>query len=239
MQHKTLWVFGDSYTTPHELVKPWDSFWGLFAEKVSADTISNCSRRKNSFDSVCQLLIAQQSKYNWAQDVFLIGIPPLSRVTIFDNFENTAYTGTNITTNNWTETQFDISAHRGLVCKHFGELGYTISYEDRSWTEAQALRQVFLLTQWLDAMGANYLVLNLSEPMMADNQWGPTTFAIDYCKKHPRCVIFDDTYYSINFNLHRPPDYDIWGWHGHHDARGNLNYFENSVWPKFEKITNT
>lgn len=236
MKHKTLWVFGDSYTTPHELVEPRDSFWGLFATQLGVETINNCSRRKNSFDSVCQLLIGQQSGYDWERDVFLIGIPPLNRLTFFDNFKDTAYTGHQITPGTWDQELFDIPAHRGLTCWHLGELGEIAAHEDRSWTEAQALRQIFLLTQWLDSVKAEYLILNLSEPMLTDSQWGPTNFAINYCAAHPRCVIFENTYYSINLDRHCPPDYQHWGWHGHHDRHGNLNYFENSVWPKFQQV---
>jgi hypothetical protein len=112
--HK-LWVFGDSYSTPYVCVDPKESFWGLLASYLSIGTIKNCSRPVNSFDAVCQLVVGLQTEIMWNTDLVLIGIPPLERITVFDNYKNTEYLGHTIDTYTWSDEQFDIPAHRGLV----------------------------------------------------------------------------------------------------------------------------
>ena len=85
-----LYVFGDSYITPYKNVDPQDSFWGLAGKHLGVEQIINVSRISNSFDSVCQLLIGMQNQYNynWREDFFIIGLPPLERITIFDDHKD-------------------------------------------------------------------------------------------------------------------------------------------------------
>ena len=226
-----LYVFGDSYTTPYVCVDPQDSFWGLAGKHLGVEQIINVSRIGNSFDSICQLLIGMQDqyKYNWKEDFFIIGLPPLERITIFDDHKDTEYKST-IFHQDWNKTDTTIEAHRGLVSKQFyGEDQFLITYADRSWTETQILRELYLLTKWLDGVGANYLICNLSKPLLEDNWWGPSEFVLRHNIDHDRCLLFDNTYYSVNYNIHKPADYDLYGWTGHHGAEGNKLYYETSI----------
>ena len=226
-----LYVFGDSYTTPHLCVKPQDSFWGLAGKHLGVEQIVNVSKPSHSFDSVCQLLIGMQNqyKYNWKEDFFIIGLPPLERITIFDNHKDTIYKS-KIIDRDWNEIDTTIEAHRGLVCgKFFGLDKFLITHADRSWTETQILRELYLLTKWLDGVGANYLICNLSKPLLEDNWWGPSEFVLRHNIDHDRCLLFDNTYYSVNYNIHKPADYDLYGWTGHHGAEGNKLYYETSI----------
>lgn len=237
-----LFVIGDSYTTPYICVDPVDSFWGLAAQYVAADEIINASRPVNSFDSVCQLLIGMQNEYDydWDNDWFIIGIPPLERITIFDNHKNTEYPAKIINVQTWQEVNTTIQAHRGLISQQFyGGDHFLTVHADRSWTETQILREIYLLTQWLDRYNAKYLICNLSKPLDKNNLWGPSEFVLNYVINHDRSIVFDDTYYSVNVGINLPPDADgPEGWHGHHGPDGNKHYFETSLKHKLDNIIN-
>jgi hypothetical protein len=223
-------VFGDSYTTPDVCVTPEDSFWGLTAQHFKIDAIKNCSRSVNSFDSVCHLLISMQDQFDWNIDLFLIGIPPLERITIFDNFKDTAYFGHEIDTTTWTSNRFKIPYHHGLIgMQNYSNDKELIIHSNRSWLETKTLQTIFLLTTWLDSKNANYLIVNLSKPMDKNNLWGPSEFVLPYCQNHKRCILFDDTYYSVNVNLNEPVDFRQYGWRGHHGPAGNAHFFETSI----------
>jgi hypothetical protein len=237
-----LYVYGDSYTAPNYCVNAQQSFWGLAAEQLQVDDILNVSKNGNSFDTVCQLLIGSQNQYfyDWKDDWFIIGIPPLERITIFDNDQDTEYPSCFFNLPDWDQHPTTMECHRGLVSEpFFGQDKFLVIHQDRSWVETQVLREIFLLTQWLDSKNANYLVCNLSKPLMKHNWWGPNEFVLEKIIQHPRCIVFDDTYYSINYQVHKPIDYVEHGWTGHHGPDGNKRYFERSIKPKLDSIINT
>jgi len=227
-------MFGDSYTTPGYHVDPADSFWGLTATELNIDTIINCSRPVNSFISVQQLLVGMSEQINWIDDLVFVGIPPLERITIFDNHRDTEYLGHSINTLTWEVDKFDIPEHRGLVAlQNYGSDRQLILHSDRSWLETDVLRQIFLLTQWLDKLNANYLILNLSKDLDKDNIWGPSRFVLPYCKEHKNCVLFKNTYHGINIGINKPADSDTP--EGHHGPAGNKYFFEQSLLPKLKE----
>ena len=234
--YSKLWVFGDSYTTPGVCVSAQDSFWGLTALTLNIPVIMNYSRPGNSFDSVCQLLISEQDHYDWDKDLFLIAIPPLERITIFDNFNHTPYVRYEIETTTWNQIDNQVQSHHGLVGnKSFGDDKQLIIHANRSWLETQILRTVFLLTTWLDSKDANYIIINCSESLDINNVWGPSNFVLPYAINHTKCILFKDTYYDINYNVNKPADFDQYGWHGHHGAVGNKHFFKHSLLPIMQR----
>ena len=235
-KYDKLWVFGDSFTTPGICVEPKDSFWGLLALRLNISAINNCSRPVNSFDTVCQLVVGLQNEIMWDTDLVLIGIPPLERITVFDNYKDTEYLGHTIDTCTWRDKQFDIPVHRGLVSlQNYGTDKDLIIHHDRSWLETQTMRTVFFLTQWLDSVNANYIILNLSKDFDKHNVWGPSEFVLPHALQHPRCIMFEDTYHGINLNKNTPADFDQYGWDGHHGPEGNKHFFENSLLPAMQR----
>lgn len=231
-----LWVFGDSYTTPNVCVDPNESFWGLLASHIGITKVNNCSRPVNSVDSICQILVGLQQQINWKNDLLLIGIPPLERITVFDDCKNTDYLGWHFNTDTWEHEKFDIDCHRGLISlQNYGTDKQLIVHSDRSWLETQVLRTLFFVTIWLDSISANYLILNLSKDFDMNNQWGPSNFVLPYCINHARCVLFRDTYYSINLDINEPADFDVYGWNGHHGSAGNKYFFEKSLLPAMQR----
>lgn len=235
-EYRKLWIFGASTSVPNTCVSPQESFWGLVAKELDIATINNCSWHGNSFDSVCHMLIGMQDEYDWEKDVFLITIPPLWRLTIFDNFKDTRYYGYSFNTKSWDADKFEITCHTGLENFLVGGDKMLTIFEDRSWTETQTLRTIFLLTSWLDSKRANYLICNMTDPMDPDNIWGPSNFILPYCKNHTNCILFEDTYYSVNLNINKPVDFDQGGWYGHHGHVGNKYFFEQSLLPRLKKL---
>ena len=232
--YNKLWVFGDSYTTPDYCVSPAESFWGLLATHIKATTVVNCSRPVNSFDSICQLVIGMQEEMDWSKDLILIGIPPLERITVFDNYQDTEYIGHRFELQSWKQEKFNIECHRGLVSlQNYGTDKELIIHHDRSWLETQILRTVFLLTVWLDSKNANYMILNLSKDLDKNNVWGPGNFVLSYCLTHARCILFENTYHGINIGVNRPADSD--SPEGHHGPAGNKYFFEKSLLPKIKE----
>lgn len=236
MTDGTLWVFGDSYSTPGLCVEPCDSYWGLASKYLSTNSIRNCSRSSNSWRSVQHLLISMQEEYNWKNDFFLIGIPPLERITVFDDHKDTRYIG-KLISNTWEEKEFDILCHRGLISyQNYGDDRKLIIFSDRAWVETDLLNDIFLMTAWLDSKGANYLIVNHSKPLDSGNVWGPTTYLLPFAKNHPRCILFENTYHSVNVGVVQPADHKIYGEFGHHGAEGNRRFFELSVKSKLQQL---
>jgi hypothetical protein len=228
-KYKNLWVYGGSNSLTGWCVDPIDSYWGKTATLLGVENIYNFSWVGNSFESVTHTLISQQSNYNWQDDFFLIGVPPLERWTVFDNHKDTVTNSHKIETNNWNVEQFELQSHHGLVNIQFYDDKSTVMYEDRSWTEVMALKTIFLLNSWLDSKNANYLILNQSKDFDVDNIWRPSEFLLPACKQHDKNILFSDTYYSVNLNVHKPADFKKFGWFGHHGPAGNAHFFETSI----------
>jgi hypothetical protein len=98
--------------------------------------------------------------------------------------------------------------------------------------ETDVLRQIFLLTQWLDGLAARYLILNLSKDLDRNNRWGPSEPVLDYCINHPRTILFEKTYHGINIGVNKPADSDTP--EGHHGPAGNRYFFDKSLLPKLK-----
>jgi len=229
-----LWVFGDSHTTPGLAVSPQDSFWGLAAETLDIAVIMNCSRPRNSWTSVQQLLVGMSGQINWQNDLVFIGIPTLERITVFDNYKDTGYLGHKITRKGWSKENVPIACHHGLVClQNYGTDKQLILHSDRSWLETDVMRQIFLLSSWLESVSANYLILNLSRDLDRNNRWGPSEFLLDYCMKLKPSILFEKTYQGINIGVNQPDDMVFL--EGHHGPAGNRYFFDNSLLPKLKE----
>lgn len=229
-----LWVFGDSYATTNFCVDAKDSFWGLTANLLSTNTIFNYAWPGNSFDSVVHVMISEQNSYDWKKDFFLIGVPPLPRLTVVSKDDKKTTIGHKIDPISWQDDVFNVLCHHGMenissqVDKKFA------IHEDSTWTQTQAMRNIFLLNTWLDSKNANYLILNLSVDFYQDNS-SVGDFLLTHCLSHSRNILFQDGYYSINLNVNEPADFKQHGWMGHHGPRGNRHYFEKSIIPALER----
>lgn len=234
--YKNLWVFGGSNSTTNYFVDPADSYWGMTAKWLGVETVHNYSWRGNSFESVCHTLISQQNNYNWDEDFFLIGVPPLERWTVFDNHKDTVTNATKLSTDVWQIEEFEVQSHHGLQNIPFHSDRSTVVFEDRSWTEVMAMKTIFLLNAWLDSKNANYLLVNQSKDLEINNIWRPSEFLLPACSSHKRNLLFEGGYYSINLNVNIPLDFNDLGWHGHHGPAGNKDFFEKTIKPRLEEL---
>ena len=237
---RNLWVFGDSYTTPHECVDPADSFWGLTAQWLNIPVVKNLSRRGASLESVSHLLITQQQQYDWQRDFFIVGIPPVQRFLACADDSKLEYRVKDFDTKTWAESSRAIVDHQGLRSFHGWELPKTVAVNRSSqYIETQTMREIFWITQWLSSHCANYVVVNLSCDLNKFNPAASAQFLLEYCVNHSNCILFDKTYYGINLDVHRPLDFDQYGWNGHHGAEGNKYFFEQSLKPYITELLST
>jgi len=227
-KYRNLWVFGDSYSTPYICVNPVDSFWMHTANELKVDKIYNYSWPSNSFDSVIHNTISESDQFNWEQDFLLICVTPLTRLTVVSKDSTKSYHRRVFNTGAEEIAQELILCHHGLENVSFYNDPSAIRFEDPSWTEIQACRNIFLLNQWLDSKNANYFIVNVSKDFMSDT---PATgeFLQRVCYAHPRNILIGDTYYNTNLGINKPVDFDQYGWGGHHGATGNKHFFNNSI----------
>ena len=234
-KYRNLWVFGDSYSTPSICVDPIDSFWMAVGKELNVDRVINYSWPGNSLDSVVHTLISDSDEYDWKNDFFLIGIPPLVRLTVVGDDDKKSYHRRIFTLDSVEIEQQLILCHHGLENKQFYNDPIAIRFEDPTWTEIQACRLIYLVNSWLDSHRADYLLVNLSKDFQNDQ---PATgkFLLEKCLNHPRNILLGDTYYGINYGINKPADYEEYGWDGHHGADGNRYYFENSLLPRLKRL---
>lgn len=233
--YNNLYIFGDSYSTTNYCVNYKDSFWYSIAKDANIQNITNYSWVSNSLDSIIHTLISEQNNYDW-NGLFVICLPVLERITVFDDFQGQTREATKISENGIEE--FTVESHSSLdvISLHESEYKHIIMNNTRSWTEITALKSLYLIDQWLSAKGVDYVFLNMSQGFMTDNQWPTSKFLVDHFIKHKNSIIFENTYIDINHGIHKPVDFDKYGWMGHHGKDGNQNYYENSVKPKLQEL---
>lgn len=231
LKKSTLNIFGDSFSTPDLFVKPCDSFWGLAAKDLGVAEIVNYSHSGFSLDHVIHILL--NDNFNFENDYFLIGIPPLFRYVGYN--DNSA--------SNWVATTFNtefVSAHVPISCLD-NTLKFTFEQQflnnqqelDRfnaEWLDVQSLEKIFLLYQYMTLNNAKFLILNLTRPITYQDLWPAGQGIMHKVNTLRECVIFDNTFQSVNFvDQIKPVDFDQYGWVGHHGAAGNLNWYNKIV----------
>ena len=238
-QYNTLYVFGDSFSTPNFCVDPKDSYWGLLAKHAGIPNVINYAFAGNAWEGVMQSLVGESVNINFETSLIIIAVPPLERRLRFDNHQNTEHL---FYTFNWNWDAFPApNEHmRGLEVLRGFDSNVSVQDEislfaDRSWLETVLMRGLFLVTKWLDSVGANYFIINTNaKDLDKDNFWGPSATVLSYMLDHPR-MMFEDTYHSINqIDNIQPADYNAHGWMGHHGAEGNANFFQKSLPPQLK-----
>lgn len=229
-----LFVYGDSYSTPGFCVDPQDSWWGLLAKDLAVSTVENYSWPGNNIDSIAHAIVAGPGFA--PTDCVVIGVPPIERFTVFDP-DGVPPTWYRFFGNLQPMDQQALTEHSGLrqVTTHQLGQGYVMAW-NRSWQEAQVLRQLFLLKQYILGWTPRLLIVNLAEPLQPETEW-PTLACIQRrFLGDPHSVLFDNTYFSANKNLHKPVDFDTHGWHGHQGAVGNAHWYHSVIQPRISQL---
>lgn len=232
-----VYVFGDSYSTPNYCVDIEDSFWHSVGVEVGAKNVHNYSNVGNSIGGIVHLITSDQDNFNW-NGLFLIGIPPLERMTTCREDVLPKNMRRSFTSSSGIISTHVIQSQQVLRDLQWRELGKEfVVVQERGWTEARVLRELYLLDSWLRLeKKANFVFVNLSKKLMPQDMWLPSKIYVDYFMKAKHAIMYSDkTYYDINLNVHKPTDYDIHGYMGHHGASGNENFYTNSLKPTLIK----
>ena len=238
---KKLHIFGDSYSTPNFCVKPEESFWGLMARNLQTDSIINYSHSGFSYSQIVHLLLNEQ--YNFQEDYFVIGIPPLVRLSMF--VENNVLTKQPAKEfdKNFQETTKNVESTTGVVQFDYIDLFEQdkkfMSMVNHQWLEVETCNQIYLLHNFLSNQNAKFLILNLTIPFYFDEHWPAGKTIFTKVKNLKECVLFDNTFYSVNKDDGiRPVDRPGWpiNYVGHHGAEGNANWYNKVVKPKMKEL---
>lgn len=228
-------MFGDSFATPGVCVDPQLSFWGLMAQELSVHCVDNYSQSGFSLDHVIHILLNET--FDFESDYFLIGIPPLLRyVEYSDNFNTT-----------WNRSTFDNEFNQSQQVIDSLTNTNRAKFEDRyksqivehstEWADVQALEKIYLLHQFLKAKHTKFMLVNLTRPIVFQNEWPAGKSIMLKTKQLSECILFDNTFYSTNFDDQiKPVDYDQYGWVGHHGAEGNSNWYNKVIKPKMIEL---
>jgi len=229
-----LIVYGDSYSTPEFCVSAQDSWWGLLACALKIHGVENYSWPGNNIDSISHLVVAGAG---FSQDDYVvIGVPPIERFTVFDP-DGQPPTRYRFFNNLKEMDRQPILEHDGLRQVTTHQLGkhYVMSW-NRSWQEAQVLRELFLLKQYILGWTPHVLIVNLAEPFQPMTDWPVLGSIQQRFLADPHSILFEDTYYSVNKGVNRPVDFDEFGWHGHHSAVGNRHWYDAVLLPRIKQL---
>ena len=227
-----LYVFGDSYSTPGCCVDPKDSWWGLMAQKLDVPVV-NYSWPGNNIDSIQHIIVSLKDTFT-KDDYIVIGIPAVERATIF-KAGSPAKQVISFDKDLQRTSELEVMVHQGL--KQF-----TTWETDKSavlafswvWQEAKILKDMIILSHWLESVVGNHLIVNLSAPFQPPTKWPTISYLQQQVLDNKKMIIFADTYFSVNENVNKPVDFDQWGWQGHHGPAGNKLFYETSIKDKLK-----
>jgi hypothetical protein len=224
------------------MVAPNDSFWGLTAKDLGLDSVANYSNPGFSFDHVLHILL-NETVFDFANDYFLIGVPMLARFITFDDNLDITWEG-QMLDSNFDSTFFPVTClEKTQRVKLSTEDTFNrekarslIEYYVPEWHDIQSLEKIFLLHQYLKSQCAKFMILNLNTPIYYQDL--PAGVGIMHkVKQLPECVVFENTYYSVNRDDKiKPADFPLAGYYGHHGAPGNANYYNKVVKPKMMEL---
>ena len=238
LRNSTLNVFGDSFSTPTVCVDPADSYWGLAAKDLAVTKIVNYSYAGFSLDHMIHILLNEN--FDFKHDYFLIGIPPLIRYLAYSDNAKSKWPAT-IFNNEFISNHVPVHSLDNTLHFQFEEqfnndrIG--VDRFSREWLDVQSLEKIFLLHQYMTSNKAKFLILNLSVPIVYQDMWPAGNGIMIKIRNLPECVIFDNTYQSVNYNDNiKPADFDQYGWLGHHGVVGNLNWYTKIVKSKMIEL---
>ena len=232
-------VFGDSYSTPEFCVAAKESFWGLTAHALGVDCVDNFSHPGFSLDHIMHIILNEE--FDFCRDYFVIGIPPLIRYVAYSDTYKSTWTKCSYT-NSLDVVQNTVVESLSNTQKFTFEHQFKNNKQDATrfnseWNDVYNLEKIFLLHQYLMLKNAKFIIVNLSNPIHYQDMWpaGKSIMNKIYCLDE--CVVFDNTYYSVNYiDGIKPADFDKYSWQGHHGAEGNKNWYNKVIELKIKKL---
>ena len=238
-KNSKLNVFGDSYATPELCVDVNNSFWGKLAKDLGVGSVDNYSHPGFSLDHIIHLLLNEE--FDFAEDYFVIGIPPLIRYMAYsDNVPKPWYKKTYSSLDAQPEEMLIESlsnTQKFTFEEQFANDKKAITKFNSEWNDVQCLEKIYLLHQYLTLKQAKFIIVNLSVPVHYQDLWPAGKNIMIKVNQLPECIIFDNTYYSVNYNDGiKPADFDQYSWMGHHGPEGNINWYNKKIRPKIKEL---
>ena len=239
LKRSKLNVFGDSYSTPNFCVDPKDSFWGLIAQATSVDTVDNYSHPGFSLDHVVHIILNED--FDFANEYFVIGIPPLIRYIAYsDTFDNTwhktSYQQQLIYENKLAIESLSNTQQFKFEEQFVNDKNGVLRFNSE-WNDVQCLEKIYLLYKFLLSTNAKFIIVNLSNPVYYQDMWPAGKNIMNKVFQAKECIVFGDTYFSVNYqDKIKPVDFDIHRWQGHHGAEGNHNWYNKILEPKIKEL---
>ena len=234
-------VVGDSYCSPRVCVTPKNSFWGLAATELQCTEILNYSFSGNCVDNIIHLLL--NGTFDFDNSYFLIGVPPLVRYSICNDVRGLTphNRDIHIYTPLFEECVDKVECMQTIGAKPFAETFTNdkqyVSFFNSEWNTVLNLEKIYLLDSWLRTKTCKFIILNLSSPIPYQSEWPPAADIMQKCINLDNCLLFGDTYQTINkLDGIQPVDFHQYGWQGHHGEEGNLNYYNKIVLPKMQEL---
>jgi hypothetical protein len=229
-----LYIFGDSYSTPDFCVSPQDSWWGQLAQDMSLPVI-NYSWPGNNLESIAHIIVSQNCIFE-PNDAIVIGVPPIDRFTVFDTKADIKHATVYDAGLTHRQSQA-VLCHDSLCQLVVHEQHPTVVDRwNRSWAEAQAMTILIALAALLKNTVDRFLILNLSEPFQPQSEWHVIKSLQNQIYADSRFMLDKNTYYSCNYQQHRPVDFDSHGWFGHHGAAGNTHWYQHCIHPALKNL---
>lgn len=230
-----LYIFGDSYSTPGFCVEPKDSWWGLLFQNLNVSSAENFSWPGNNIDSIAHIIVANSNLFE-SDDYLIIGVPPIERLTVFENdADPKKYIEFDKSFNELIRKE--VPRHDGLRQMTRHQMArQSIDMWNRSWQEAQILRQLITLMSYIETKVNHVLILNLSEPFQPITGWSTLNGLQQQAYSDPRMLLDQKTYYSVNYKINQPTDFETHGWFGHHGSAGNRHWYDTAVFPKAKEL---
>lgn len=230
-----LHVFGDSYSTPDFCVSPSDSWWALTAAELQVDETRNYAWCGNNLENILHTIVCYINEFS-KQDYIIIAVPPLQRLTMFDPDNSSVKKISMWNKQTQCVHEEDVLSHSSLVDLNVHEMGKKyVELFDSSWNEACALRSILMLLAYLNNRVDNVLIANASVPFSELTNWSVLRPCQEQVFSDARVELFK-TYYTVNFEKHKPVDFDTFGWMGHHGAEGNREWFDTVLKPKMKEL---
>lgn len=239
LKNLNLNVFGDSYSTPEFCVDSKDSFWGLMARDLAVKNICNYSHPGFSLDHIIHIILNES--FDFENDYFCVCIPPLVRYAAYDDSSHRVWNFKKIVVDSFVGQDARVHSLDNVIVLNFRDIfdNHPTALEKFSaeWHDVQSLEKIFLLARYLKSVSAKFLILNLSNPIYYQDAWPAGKNIMKTVADMKECIIFNDTYYSVNLQdkIH-PKDYDQYSWHGHHGENGNKNWYNKIIKNKMMEI---
>ena len=239
---KTLYVLGCSFATPNFCVEPKESFWGNAGRDLKVDRIVNFAHSGFSLDILIHILLNEDIDFE--NNHLLFGIPPLARINIFQDQSPPIEHNYKEYDKNFKEVdikQKSLTNVRWLGYDEiFGDEKKFIGNLDYNWLTVEGLNKILLVHNYLTAKKINFIIANLTVPMLYQDPWPTGEEIMRKTKNLKECILFENTPWDVNKkdNIRpvdrNPSDPDCW--FGHHGAEGNFNWYNKVLKKKMQEL---